>query len=176
MAHFPDQPVLALWAERLIGGLRLRSTVWLGLDRLIVGRGRWRLLRAAENYETHHDQEGETQGPAGFMHISSSCQKLYSEMCGSPTGGASQLDAATGGLSPPRSMRKFAPGSANGRNPSMISTHMKTKSMMATPGKRIRLKDFDPAFKGGYASHAHAQSKLKANVQRLAKYQDLLYS
>ena len=53
---------------------------------------------------------------------------------------------------------------------------MKTKSMMATPGKRIRLKDFDPAFKGGYASHAHAQSKLKANVQRLAKYQDLLYS
>jgi PPK2 family polyphosphate:nucleotide phosphotransferase len=53
---------------------------------------------------------------------------------------------------------------------------MKTKSMMATPGKRIRLKDFDPAFKGGYASHAHAQSKLKANVERLAKYQDLLYS
>src|ERR1019366_6629371 len=80
------------------------------------------------------------------------------------------------GLSPPRSMRKFAPGSANRGNPSMISTHMKTKSMMATPGKRIRLKDFDPAFKGGYASHAHAQSKLKANVQRLAKYQDLLYS
>src|ERR1039458_7427180 len=53
---------------------------------------------------------------------------------------------------------------------------MKTKSMMATPGKRIRLKDFDPAFKGGYASQAHAQSKLKANVLRLAKYQDLLYS
>ena len=58
----------------------------------------------------------------------------------------------------------------------MISTRMKTKSMMATPGKPIRLKDFDPAFKGGYQSHAHAQSKLKANVQRLAKYQDLLYS
>ena len=58
----------------------------------------------------------------------------------------------------------------------MISTRMKNKSMMATPGKRIRLKDFDPAFKGDYKSHAHAQSKLKANVQRLAKYQDLLYS
>ena len=58
----------------------------------------------------------------------------------------------------------------------MISTRMKNKSMMATPGKRIRLKDFDPAFKGDYKSHAHAQSKLKANVLRLAKYQDLLYS
>ena len=53
---------------------------------------------------------------------------------------------------------------------------MNTKSMMATPGKRIRLNDFDPAFKGGYKSHAHAQSKLKNNVQRLAQYQDLLYS
>ncbi|MGB7554587.1 MAG: polyphosphate kinase 2 family protein [Candidatus Korobacteraceae bacterium] len=53
---------------------------------------------------------------------------------------------------------------------------MNTESMMALPGKRIRLKDFDPAFKGGYRSHAHARSKLKSNVQRLAEYQDLLYS
>jgi PPK2 family polyphosphate:nucleotide phosphotransferase len=58
----------------------------------------------------------------------------------------------------------------------MIGTRMNPKSMMATPGKHIRLKDFDPAFKGGYKSHAHAQSKLEDNVQRLAKYQDLLYS
>ncbi len=53
---------------------------------------------------------------------------------------------------------------------------MNIKSMMAAPGKHIRLKDFDPAFKGGYESHAHARSKLKSNVQRLAEYQDLLYS
>ncbi len=53
---------------------------------------------------------------------------------------------------------------------------MNIKSMMAMPGKHIRLKDFDPAFKGGYQSHAHARSKLKSNVQRLAEYQDLLYS
>jgi PPK2 family polyphosphate:nucleotide phosphotransferase len=79
-------------------------------------------------------------------------------------------------LSPHYSIGKFAPGSANRGKPSMISTRMKNKSMMATPGKRIRLKDFDPAFKGDYKSHAHAQSKLKANVLRLAKYQDLLYS
>src|ERR1035441_8080221 len=35
MAHFPDQPVLALRTERLIGLLSL----CLGLDRLIVWRG-----------------------------------------------------------------------------------------------------------------------------------------
>jgi PPK2 family polyphosphate:nucleotide phosphotransferase len=53
---------------------------------------------------------------------------------------------------------------------------MSTESLMATPGKRIRLKDFDPAFTSGYKSHAHAKSKLKANVHRLATYQDLLFS
>ena len=53
---------------------------------------------------------------------------------------------------------------------------MKMKSMIATPGKRIRLKDFDPGHKGEYKSEAKAQTKLKENVQRLAKYQDLLYS
>jgi PPK2 family polyphosphate:nucleotide phosphotransferase len=58
----------------------------------------------------------------------------------------------------------------------MISNRMKTKSMIATPGERIRLKDFDPAYKDGYASHAHAAASLQANVQRLAKYQDLLYA
>ena len=57
-----------------------------------------------------------------------------------------------------------------------MSSRMNTKSMMATPGKRIRLNGFDPAFKGGYKSHAHAKSKLKNNVERLAQYQDLLYS
>jgi PPK2 family polyphosphate:nucleotide phosphotransferase len=58
----------------------------------------------------------------------------------------------------------------------MITTLRKTKSMPAPPGKRIRLQDFDPAFTSGYQSHAHAKSRLKANVQRLATYQDLLYS
>jgi PPK2 family polyphosphate:nucleotide phosphotransferase len=58
----------------------------------------------------------------------------------------------------------------------MMTTRMQTKSMMAAPGKPIRLQDFDPAFKGSYKSHAHARSKLKENVERLAKYQDLLYA
>ena len=58
----------------------------------------------------------------------------------------------------------------------MMSNRMDTKSLVALPGKRIRLKDFDPAFKGKYKSQPHAQAKLKENVQRLAKYQDLLYA
>ncbi len=53
---------------------------------------------------------------------------------------------------------------------------MKTKSMLVPPGKHINLKDYDPAYRGKYKSHAHAQSKLKQNTERLAHYQDLLYS
>jgi PPK2 family polyphosphate:nucleotide phosphotransferase len=58
----------------------------------------------------------------------------------------------------------------------MISNRMKTKSMMATPGKPIRLKDFDPGYTGHYKSHAHAKSKLNKNKEQLATYQDLLYA
>lgn len=61
-------------------------------------------------------------------------------------------------------------------NPRIMSIRMDTHSMTATPGEHIRLKDFSPAFKGSYESHAHARSRLKTNVQRLAKYQDLLYA
>src|SRR6266496_3855824 len=53
---------------------------------------------------------------------------------------------------------------------------MNTSSLIATPGKRIRLKDYNPAYTGKYRSQEHAQAKLEQNVQRLAKYQDLLYS
>lgn len=57
-----------------------------------------------------------------------------------------------------------------------MAANMKSKSMIATPGERIRLKDFDPAYKGEYKSQTHAQARLEENVQRLAKYQDLLFS
>jgi PPK2 family polyphosphate:nucleotide phosphotransferase len=54
---------------------------------------------------------------------------------------------------------------------------MKTKpSIIATPGKRFRLKDFDPAYKGEYKTEEHAQAKLENNKECLAKYQDLLFS
>ncbi len=48
--------------------------------------------------------------------------------------------------------------------------------MIATPGKRIRLKDFDPAYKGEYKSPEQAQTRLQLSKERLASYQDLLYS
>ena len=48
--------------------------------------------------------------------------------------------------------------------------------MKVAPGTHIRLEDFDPAFTGKYKSHSHAKSKLQHNIERLSKYQDLLYS
>jgi PPK2 family polyphosphate:nucleotide phosphotransferase len=57
-----------------------------------------------------------------------------------------------------------------------MTANMKSKAMIATPGKRIRLKDFDPAYKGEYKSQEHAQAQLEENVRRLSKYQDLLFS
>jgi len=58
-----------------------------------------------------------------------------------------------------------------------LSAPTKTKpSMVATPGKRFRLKDFDPAYSGEYKTEEHARARLKENTQRLAKYQDLLFS
>jgi PPK2 family polyphosphate:nucleotide phosphotransferase len=53
---------------------------------------------------------------------------------------------------------------------------MKTASMKVAPGTHIRLEDFDPAFTGKYKSHSHTKSKLQHNIERLSKYQDLLYS
>ena len=48
--------------------------------------------------------------------------------------------------------------------------------MLAPPGKRIRLRDFDTADTNEFKSHKHAMAKLERNKQRLAKYQDLLYA
>ena len=53
---------------------------------------------------------------------------------------------------------------------------MKTKPLLAQPGKPIHLADFDTAYTGEFKSHAHAKGKLEHNKQRLAKYQDLLYA
>lgn len=53
---------------------------------------------------------------------------------------------------------------------------MKTSKFYATPGKTIRLKDFDPGDTGAYKSQHHAQARLQKNIDRLSRYQDLLYS
>ena len=44
------------------------------------------------------------------------------------------------------------------------------------PGKRIRLKDYDPGFTGVYKTEEEASAKLQKDVNRLAKYQDVLYA
>jgi PPK2 family polyphosphate:nucleotide phosphotransferase len=53
---------------------------------------------------------------------------------------------------------------------------MKTKSLLALPGKHVQLKDFDPADTAEFESHEHAKARLQHNIERLQKYQDLLYA
>jgi PPK2 family polyphosphate:nucleotide phosphotransferase len=44
------------------------------------------------------------------------------------------------------------------------------------PGKKIRLKDYDPAFTSHYENKEEASAKLRKDIRRLAKYQDVLYA
>lgn len=44
------------------------------------------------------------------------------------------------------------------------------------PGKRIRLKDYDPGFTGHYENKDEASEKLQTDIKLLAKYQDVLYA
>lgn len=53
---------------------------------------------------------------------------------------------------------------------------MKHDALIVPPGKKIRLKDFDPAYTGKFHSKDEAQEKLETDISRLAKYQDVLYA
>ena len=44
------------------------------------------------------------------------------------------------------------------------------------PGKKIRLKDYDPGFTSHYKNEDEASAKLRKDIKRLAKYQDVLYA
>jgi PPK2 family polyphosphate:nucleotide phosphotransferase len=44
------------------------------------------------------------------------------------------------------------------------------------PGKKIRLKDYDPGYTGKFHNKDEALVKLQGDVQRLATYQDVLYA
>ena len=45
------------------------------------------------------------------------------------------------------------------------------------PGKKISLaKDYDPSYKAHYLNKIEAQTKLQEDIDRLAKYQDILYA
>ena len=44
------------------------------------------------------------------------------------------------------------------------------------PGENIRLKDYDPGFTGSYRTKADASAKLRKDIERLAKLQNVLYA
>src|SRR5205807_5536342 len=53
---------------------------------------------------------------------------------------------------------------------------MKHDALIVPPGKKIRLKDFDPGYTGKYQSKDEACEKLEADICHLAEYQDVLYA
>jgi len=53
---------------------------------------------------------------------------------------------------------------------------MKHDALIVPPGKKIRLKDFDPADTGKFHNKDEAQEKLESDIVRLAEYQDVLYA
>ncbi len=53
---------------------------------------------------------------------------------------------------------------------------MKLKDLVVPPGKKIRLKNYDPGYTGKFKSKKAARKKLEQDVKRLAEYQDILYA
>lgn len=56
------------------------------------------------------------------------------------------------------------------------SSPMNHKHFIVPPGKKIRLKDYDPGFTDHYKNKDEASAKLRKDVKRLAKYQDILHA
>ncbi len=48
--------------------------------------------------------------------------------------------------------------------------------LLVAPGSKVRLKNFDPKYTGGYRSREEAAADLAYDIKRLAKYQDILYA
>ncbi len=53
---------------------------------------------------------------------------------------------------------------------------MKHDPFIAMPGKKIRLKDYDPSFIGKYKDKEEAEAKLKRDIGKLSDYQAALYA
>ena len=53
---------------------------------------------------------------------------------------------------------------------------MKHDDFIASPGKKIQLKDYDPSFVGKYKKKDDAKEKLTRDICKLSKYQDALYA
>jgi len=53
---------------------------------------------------------------------------------------------------------------------------MKHDLLIVPPGKKVRLKDFDPAHTGKFHDKDEAREKLATDIVRLAEYQTVLYA
>ena len=53
---------------------------------------------------------------------------------------------------------------------------MNHSQFVVPPGKKIRLTDYDPGFTGQYNNKGEASAKLKKDIKRLAKYQEVLHA
>jgi PPK2 family polyphosphate:nucleotide phosphotransferase len=53
---------------------------------------------------------------------------------------------------------------------------MKQNHFLVKPGKSIKLADFDPAYTAKFRSREEAAAKLERDLERLRKYQDILYA
>ncbi len=53
---------------------------------------------------------------------------------------------------------------------------MNHKDFIVPPDKKIKLKNYDPEFTGKYKNKEAALSDLQEDIERLAKYQDILYA
>ena len=53
---------------------------------------------------------------------------------------------------------------------------MTLKDLVVPPGKKIRLKNYDPGYTGKFKSKKAARKTLKQDIKRLAEYQDVLYA
>jgi PPK2 family polyphosphate:nucleotide phosphotransferase len=51
---------------------------------------------------------------------------------------------------------------------------MKQRGFLVRAGERVRLKNYDPAFTGGFGGEAEAEAKIRRDCESLAKYQDKL--
>jgi PPK2 family polyphosphate:nucleotide phosphotransferase len=56
------------------------------------------------------------------------------------------------------------------------SALMHHDDFLVLPGTKIRLKDYDPGFTGEFKHKEEASGKLRKDLKRLAKYQDMLYA
>ncbi|MBX2991281.1 MAG: polyphosphate kinase 2 family protein [Bacteroidetes bacterium] len=53
---------------------------------------------------------------------------------------------------------------------------MNHDNLIVPPGKKIALKDYDPAYTGDFTSKNEAKEKLEKDIERLAKLQEVLYA